>query len=151
MGEPRGAGQDRGAYRLLRMSAAPTDGSGPMPTRASSSKPAGQPAAAAVYAYILVSMANLDEVLRTLREQAPRLQALGVLRLGVFGSVARGESHAGSDLDLLVQLDRLTFDRYMDLKIFLEDLFQCPIDLVPEQNLDPRLREAVYRELIHAA
>ncbi len=96
-------------------------------------------------------MANLDEVLRTLREQAPRLQALGVLRLGVFGSVARGESHAGSDLDLLVQLDRLTFDRYMDLKIFLEDLFQCPIDLVPEQNLDPRLREAVYRELIHAA
>jgi predicted nucleotidyltransferase len=122
-----------------------------MPTRASSSKPAGQPAAAAVYAYILVSMANLDEVLRTLREQAPRLQALGVLRLGVFGSVARGESHAGSDLDLLVQLDRLTFDRYMDLKIFLEDLFQCPIDLVPEQNLDPRLREAVYRELIHAA
>jgi uncharacterized protein len=99
----------------------------------------------------LILMASLEQVLATLREQAPRLQALGVLRLGIFGSVARGESGEGSDLDLLVSLDRLTFDRYMDLKIFLEDLFVCHIDLVPEESLDPRLREAVYGELIDAA
>lgn len=96
-------------------------------------------------------MKRLDQVLATLREQAPRLRALGVLRLWIFGSVARGEAQAGSDLDFLVRLDRLAFDRYMDLKIFLEDLFQCRIDLVPEENLDPRLREAVYRERIEAA
>lgn len=95
-------------------------------------------------------MAHLDQVLATLREQARRLKALGVLRLGIFGSVARGEAQTGRDLDFFVRLDRLTFDRYMDLKIFLADLFQCRVDLVSEENLDPRLREVVYRELIEA-
>ena len=47
----------------------------------------------------------------------------GVADLRVGGSVARGESTAGSDIDVLVTFaDRPTFDRFMDLKAYLEEL-----------------------------
>lgn len=96
-------------------------------------------------------MTTLDEVLLRLRENADELQRLGVLKLGVFGSVARGEQRAGSDLDLLVELDRRTFDRYMDLKLFLEDLFAARVDLVLADRIRPELRERILGELVDAA
>lgn len=58
--------------------------------------------------------AHLDEVRR-----------LGVRRLGLFGSTARGEAGPDSDLDFLVELDRKSFDAYMGLKLFLSDP-RCP-------------------------
>jgi predicted nucleotidyltransferase len=76
---------------------------------------------------------------------------LGVLRLGVFGSVARGEQRADSDLDLLVELDRKTFDRYMDLKVFLEDILSAHVDLVLHDRLRPELKERILAELVDAA
>ncbi len=51
------------------------------------------------------------------------IKASGVSRLGLFGSAARGEAGEDSDLDFLVELENKTFDAYMDLKEFLEDLF----------------------------
>jgi predicted nucleotidyltransferase len=96
-------------------------------------------------------MLSLDEVLRRLHENSDRLSALGVLKLGVFGSIVRGEQHAGSDLDFLVELDRRTFDRYMDLKLFLEDLFGSRVDLVLADRIRPELRDRILGELVDAA
>ena len=95
--------------------------------------------------------ANLEQVLAVLRQHRDELRQLGVLKLGVFGSVARGEQRTDSDLDFLVELDRKTFDRYMDLKLFLEDLFQTEVDLVPSDRLKPELKERVLAELVDAA
>jgi uncharacterized protein len=78
-----------------------------------------------------------------LREHRAELQRLGARRLGLFGSFARGEARPDSDVDLLVELDRRTFDRYMDLKLRLEQLLGRPVDLVLADRAD--ILEAIER------
>jgi len=96
-------------------------------------------------------MSRLDKILASLHEHESELRARGALRLGIFGSFARGEEREGSDLDLLVELDERTFDRYMDLKLYLEDLLGLSVDLVQADRVRPELREQVLGELIDAA
>jgi predicted nucleotidyltransferase len=90
-------------------------------------------------------------VLKTLEEEGQALRRLGVRRLGLFGSIARDESREASDLDFVVELDEKTFDRYMDLKLFLENLFACSVDLVLADSIKPRLRSTILDEAVYAA
>jgi predicted nucleotidyltransferase len=92
-----------------------------------------------------------DTVLKKLEENQGKIQSLGVRRLGLFGSCARGEAGEGSDLDFVVDLENETFDAYMDLKEFLEDLFNCSVDLVLIGAIKPRLRETILGEAIYAS
>ena len=67
-------------------------------------------------------------------------------------SVARDDAGADSDVDILVEFEGpATFDRYMDLKFFLEELLECRIDLVTRDALKPRIRPRVESEAIHVA
>lgn len=91
-----------------------------------------------------------DAVIKTLEENRKAIREFGVRSIGLFGSCARGEESATSDLDFLVELDNNTFDAYMGLKDFLEELFECRVDLVLEGTIKPRLREAIMKEVIHA-
>ena len=91
------------------------------------------------------------EVLKTLEANAVALRELGARRLGLFGSVARDAASPASDLDFVVELDERTFDRYMDLKLFLEELFGCRVDLVLADSIKPRLRSTILREAVYAA
>lgn len=75
---------------------------------------------------------------------------MGVLKIGIFGSYRRGSPRSTSDMDFLVVLERPSFDNYMDLKFFLEDLFSCKVDLVMEDTLKPRLRPYILEEVIYA-
>jgi predicted nucleotidyltransferase len=79
-------------------------------------------------------------------------QRFHVSRIGVFGSFARGEETETSDLDILVEFEqgRKTFDNYMDLKFFIEDLVHRPVDLVTTAALKPRIREEILREVVYA-
>lgn len=96
-------------------------------------------------------MHSLDGILGRLRDHEAQLRARGVVRLGIFGSYSRGEQREGSDLDVLVELDERTFDRYMDLRFYLEDLLGLPVDLVQADRIRPELREQIQNELIDAA
>jgi predicted nucleotidyltransferase len=96
-------------------------------------------------------VSSAADVLSLLSAHRAEIRALGALRLGLFGSFARGEARPDSDVDLLVELDQRTFDRYMDLKIFLEDLFGRKVDLVLGDRIKPRLREQILAEVIDAA
>lgn len=89
-----------------------------------------------------------EDVIRLLGERREDLERLGAERLLLFGSFARGEESANSDVDLLVQLDHRTFDRYMELKFFLEDLLERHVDLVFADRVKPRLRESVLEDAI---
>lgn len=90
------------------------------------------------------------EILDRLAQHRDPLRAMGVRKIGLFGSYRRGTPTAGSDMDILVTLDQPSFDGYMDLKFFLEELFQCPVDLVLEKNLKPRLRPYILAEVEYA-
>ena len=93
-----------------------------------------------------------DELKRLLRDHAAELKRQGVKSLEVFGSLARGEARPDSDVDLLVEFDGSpTFDRFMDLKFFLEDLLRRRVDLVTRAALKPRLRPIIERESIRVA
>ena len=92
------------------------------------------------------------EVVQTLVEHRPELKRLGVRSLMLFGSVARGEARPESDIDLLVEFEKpATFDRYMELKFFLEELLGRPVDLVTPRALKPRLRRRIEREAVRVA
>jgi uncharacterized protein len=92
------------------------------------------------------------EVIERIRRQEPRLRELGVASLFLFGSVARGDARPGSDVDVLVVFDGpATFDRYMDLKLFLEDTLGARVDLATDKALRPRIRAKVERELLRVA
>jgi predicted nucleotidyltransferase len=93
-----------------------------------------------------------NQILQTLAGHRDTIRGYGARRLGLFGSQARGEATGKSDLDILVEFDpgAKTFDNYMDLKAFLEDLFNRPVDLVVSDVIKPRLRDAILRETIYA-
>lgn len=75
-----------------------------------------------------------------------------VRRMGIFGSFARGEETEGSDVDVLVEFEDgfKTFDNFIELKYFLEELFACSVDLVTVSALKPQLKEGILREVVYA-
>lgn len=92
------------------------------------------------------------QILQLLQEHRPDLDKFGVNSLYLFGSVARDEETESSDVDVLVVFHgKSTFDRYMDLKFYLEELFKRKVDLVTEAGLRPELKQYVQEDLIRAA
>ena len=85
------------------------------------------------------------------REWSLLRQRYGVRRIGLFGSCTRGEDRPDSDVDVLVELERKTFDNYMGLKFFLEDHLNRRVDLVIADSIKPRLRETILQEVEYAA
>ena len=96
---------------------------------------------------------TLDTVLAMLAAHRDEIRRrFGVRELAVFGSFARNQAGADSDVDILVEFaDTPDFDRYMDLKFFLEDLLGRRVDLVIRHALKPRVRPRVEREAVWVA
>lgn len=93
-----------------------------------------------------------EDVLDVLREHRSELEAFGIESLSIFGSVARDEAEPDSDLDLLVEFEgSATFDRYMGLKLVLEDLVGRRVDLVMRTALKQRMLPSVEREAVRVA
>jgi len=90
------------------------------------------------------------EILNTVSANEAKIKSFGVRSLSLFGSSARGEDTPESDLDFVVEFEKKSFDSYMNLKLFLEELFDRPVELVLADGIKPRLRAAIFREAIHA-
>jgi len=94
-----------------------------------------------------------DRVIGTLAANRQVLQAFGVKSLRVFGSVARGDAQAGSDVDLLVEFDpaaRIGLFEFSRLRQKLSDLLGCDVDLATPEALHRDLKDAILREAIRA-
>ena len=75
----------------------------------------------------------------------------GVASLSLFGSVARDEAAAESDVDILVTFAQTSgIFRFLELKEYLENLLQCSVDLVTRNALKKQLREQILKEALHA-
>ncbi len=93
---------------------------------------------------------SLDELLQTKREDILRTaNRHGAFNVRVFGSVARGEADAESDIDLLVDMEpgRSLLD-LSGLLIDLEDILGCNVDVMTERGLRDRIRERVLKEAV---
>ncbi|RJS88887.1 nucleotidyltransferase [Candidatus Bathyarchaeota archaeon] len=89
------------------------------------------------------------DVIETLRRHGKEIrERFGVRRIGVFGSYARGDEREGSDVDVLVEFDKPTFDNFMDLSVYLENLLGKEVDLVTPNSLSPYIRPMVEKEVV---
>jgi predicted nucleotidyltransferase len=90
------------------------------------------------------------ETLRQNKDAIERIaQRWGARNVRIFGSVARGEARAGSDVDLLVELE--PGRSLVDLGGFIadvEELLGCRVDVVSERGLRPRFRDRVLHEAV---
>lgn len=82
-----------------------------------------------------------------------KIKRYGVKRIGLFGSYTRSEQKAESDIDILVEFEKnqKTFDNYMYLKFFLEDLFKSKVDLVVVEAIKPDLKPYIMRSVRYAS
>jgi uncharacterized protein len=90
-----------------------------------------------------------EEVMTLLWSHEADLALLGVVRLALFGSVARDEARPDSDVDLLVEFDRpVGLFAYVGVQEYLEGLLGRPVDLATSGALKPRLRDRILAECI---
>jgi len=97
--------------------------------------------------------AALTDVLQTLRAHESELRLLGVSHAAVFGSLARGEASADSDIDVLVELDEdrsMGIFEYARLQLHINELLDGAGDVVNRRTLKPLLRDNILRDAIHA-
>lgn len=93
-----------------------------------------------------------EALVARLRPHVGALCGFGVRSLSLFGSFARDEARPDSDVDVLVDFAAPpTFRQYMGLKLFLEDLFGRPVDVVTRAGLQPRMLAEVEREAVGIA
>lgn len=94
-------------------------------------------------------MYSFDEISRIIAESKEELHSeFGVVEIGFFGSVVRGQQGAKSDIDLLVQFDRpIGFVRFMRLEKRLADLLGMPVDLVTRKALKPHIGKRILQEV----
>jgi uncharacterized protein len=98
-------------------------------------------------------IATKQDILSALNRNGAQLRAFGVKRIGLFGSFVRGEQHGGSDIDLLVEFepDKKTFDAFMELSFFLDDLLSRRVELVTIESLSPHIGPYILKEVEYAA
>ena len=91
------------------------------------------------------------QALQLLAESKPILTSrYGVTKLALFGSTARNTAGEASDIDVLVHFEGpATSERYFGVQFYLEDLLQCPVDLVTDKALRPELRPFIEQEAVH--
>jgi hypothetical protein len=95
-----------------------------------------------------------ETVLMKLSRHRKQLQSYGVKDIRLFGSVARGEAGAGSDVDLLVEFEpsaHIGMFEFSRLRRDLSQLLGCEVDLATPDALHKRMKEDILREAIRAA
>jgi predicted nucleotidyltransferase len=95
---------------------------------------------------------NKLEILNRLSEHKVELKSrYAISSLSLFGSIVRDRATAKSDLDIIVEFQKPPgLFKFLELKAHLEDLFQCPVDLVTKNALKKQLREKILQEALNA-
>src|SRR5277367_1757731 len=92
-----------------------------------------------------------NRVISKLRAHQAELQAAGIVRLALFGSVARGDSNDQSDVDLMADFDkakRLTLFSMSGLQLRIVDILGAPVDLTNRKMLKDQVKVRAEREAI---
>lgn len=94
-------------------------------------------------------MVTFENVSEQIKKISKKLTSFGVQKIGVFGSVVRGEQKNNSDIDFLVEFkpECLKYDNYISVSFLLEDTFDSKIDLVTNGSLSPHIGPYILAEV----
>ena len=96
---------------------------------------------------------NGADAIAILRRSEPALRERGVLHAALFGSVARGDNHSSSDVDVMVEIDpeaRITVFDYVELQEYIANLFDRPVDVVNRDALKSYVAPGVTADAVYA-
>jgi predicted nucleotidyltransferase len=95
-------------------------------------------------------MTTKEEILKTLAKDKPQLQRLfKVSRMALFGSYARGDQQADSDVDILVEVDPSIGLDFVTLAERIEQMLGVHVDLVSSRAVSPKAMKYIEPELIY--
>lgn len=94
-----------------------------------------------------------DVILKMLAAHRSQLASFGVNQIGLFGSYVRNEATENSDIDLLVDIrkEKKTFNNFISLNYYLEELFGKKVELVTLQSLSPYIGPHILKSVEYAA
>ena len=97
-------------------------------------------------------MLKYESIIEKIKLNMEQIKGFGVEKIGLFGSYIQNRQKADSDIDILVQFEkgRKTFDNYMSLKFFLENLFERKVDLVISEAVKPDLKPQILGSVKYA-
>ncbi len=94
---------------------------------------------------------NKRIVLEQIEMNKDKLKSRGVIKIGIFGSILKGEGTEKSDIDILIEFKNLSFDNYVEVLMLLEKLLKRKVDLITVPSLRPEMayvkKEAKYARL----
>lgn len=93
------------------------------------------------------------EIIKQLRRNWDVLKKYGVKKIGLFGSYATKTQNAKSDIDLVIEFQKPSFDNYIWLVDYLEDLFKRKVDILTPLGVESirvkKVSEEIKRRLIY--
>ncbi|MDR2627526.1 MAG: nucleotidyltransferase family protein [Dysgonamonadaceae bacterium] len=96
-------------------------------------------------------MRTTNEYIRLLRDyKSKHATEYGIERMGIFGSVARGEQTHDSDVDVYIEAPHMSLFGLAGLSIALEDYLKSPVDIIcKHDNMNPYFKQRIEKELIY--
>lgn len=94
-------------------------------------------------------MLTSKSIMKKIKDNIDSIKKFGVKKIGLFGSYIQNKQTTDSDIDILVEFKsgQKTFDNYMDLKFFLEEIFNLNVDLVVTEAIKPDLKPNILRNV----
>lgn len=96
-------------------------------------------------------VADKLSLLNLLHQYRNEIKTFGVKQLGLFGSFVKGTATKESDVDLLVEFEqgKKTYDNFMNLSLFLEDILGREVEFVTTQSLNKYIGPHILKEVEH--
>ena len=87
-------------------------------------------------------MLTSGSIMKIIKENMEKIKEFGIKKIGLFGSFVQNNQTEESDLDILIEFEKgqKSFDNYMDLKFFLEGVFNRRVDLIIKGAIKPDLK-----------
>ena len=95
-------------------------------------------------------MTDINYIKKVIRQQKTTLRdRFKVKRIGVFGSYVRGDTHSGSDVDVVVEFsDTISLLKLVSLENYLSELLGIKVDVVPKEDIRIELRDRILGEAV---
>ncbi len=96
----------------------------------------------------MLTIEEVNEILRNHKEELYRKYS--VTKIGVFGSIVRGEQRRRSDIDILVEFEKVPdLLKFINLERYLSRLLKKKVDLVRKEAIRPELKEKILSETVY--